>query len=326
MSDSYLGTAAIALFVISALGACDTDTSGRRLVGQLESDRIEITADFAEPIIERAVAEGETVTAGQLLIRQDTARIDAGIAEADAALLQARARLDELIRGPRREQIEAASAAVDGARKDLAFRVIELKRAEDLLARGLTSHEIRDRASASHDAAKANLDSLEARLDELLNGTTVEELRQAEAAVSAAENRIASLGVERDRHELHAPVAGVVDSLLFEPGERPMAGQPVAVMLGGEQVYARIFVPESMRVQVSPGTRARVYVDGMATPVDGRVRWIATESAFTPYYALTEDDRGRLTFAAKVDLAGVDRRLPDGVPVEVELDVDGAGN
>ncbi|MDH4071741.1 MAG: HlyD family efflux transporter periplasmic adaptor subunit [Gammaproteobacteria bacterium] len=315
--------AAVAIFV---LAACEADGDGRRFVGQLESDRIEISADYAEPIVDRAVAEGERVSAGQLLLRQDTARIDARIGEADATLQQARARLDEIVRGPRREQIDAARATVEGARKDLDFRETELGRAQDLFDRSLTSSEARDRARAARDAARASLDSFEARLDELLSGATVEELRQAEAAVAVAERRIASLGVERDRHTLRAPVAGVVDSLLFEPGEKPAGGQPVAILLGGEQAYARIFVPESLRVQVVPGTRAWVHVDGMAAPVEGRVRWISAESAFTPYYALTEDDRGRLSFAAKIDIEGVDRRLPEGVPVEVELDIAPGGN
>jgi len=55
------------------------------------------------------------------------------------------------------------------------------------------------------------------------------------------------------------------------------------------------------------------------------VRWVASESAFTPYFALTEHDRGRLSFVAKVDILDSDRRLPDGVPVEVELLLDQAG-
>jgi HlyD family secretion protein len=133
------------------------------------------------------------------------------------------------------------------------------------------------------------------------------------------------LQIDRERHSAFAPASGVVDSLLFEVGERPARGQPMAILLSGGQVYARVFIPESMRVLVSPGTKARVFVDGLAEPLDGRVRWVATESAFTPYFALTEHDRGRLSFAAKVDILDSDRRLPDGVPVEVELLLDNAG-
>jgi HlyD family secretion protein len=315
-----------ALLLVLALAfiGCEADDPNHRLVGQLESDRVEITADYAEPIIERAVIEGERAEAGQLLIRQDTARIDAQLAEAEAALRQTGARLDELVRGPRREQIVAAQASVEGARNELEFRETDLKRMQDLYDRELASSELRDRAQVARDTAAANLESLEARLDELLSGTTAEELRQAEASVKQSQARIDTLTVERERHSHRAPVAGVVDSLLFEPGERPQAGQPIAILLAGEQVYARVYVPEALRVQVRPGTRAVVYVDGMQGPVDGRVRWVSSEAAFTPYFALTEADRGRLSFAAKVDLLNVGRRLPDGVPVEVQLRLDDA--
>src|SRR5690606_31034428 len=127
------------------------------------------------------------------------------------------------------------------------------------------------------------------------------------------------LEVDRARHRPVAPADALVDSILFEPGERPQAGQPLLVLLTGEQPYARVYVPEPVRVSVAPGTAARVYVDGRAAPLDGRVRWVSSDAAFTPYFALTEHDRGRLSFAAEVDILDAPTRLPDGVPVEVVL-------
>lgn len=302
-----------------ALGGCDSPDANQLVVGQLESDRVEITADFAEPIIERPVIEGQSVNAGDLLISQDTSRIEAKIAEAEAALQQARARLDELIRGPRKELIDAERANVQGARDELEFRETDLARAQKVLEQNLTSYEIRDRARVARDNAKAQLENREAILEALLTGTTPEELRQAEEAVEQAEARLASLTIDLQRHSTVAPVDGVVDSLLFEVGERPAAGQPMAILLPGRQPYARIYVTESLRVHVQPGTEARIHVDGLDAPLDGRVRWVASEAAFTPYFALTEHDRGRLTYLAKVDIVNADRRLPDGVPVQVEL-------
>jgi HlyD family secretion protein len=309
----------------AALVACDGADNGQRIVGQLESDRIEIVAEVSEPILERAIIEGQQVERGQLLIRQDTSRVETAIAEAKAYELQTGARLDELIRGPRKEQILAAQADVRGAQHELEFRETDLARAEQLLQRELASPEVRDRAKAARDAAQANLESFSARLEELLSGTTKEELQQAEEGMRQAGARLASLQIDLERHSTFAPSAGVVDTLLFEVGERPAPGQPMAILLSGAQVYARVFIPESMRVLVSPGTKARVYVDGLEQPLAGRVRWVASESAFTPYFALTEHDRGRLSFAAKVDILDSDQRLPDGVPVEVELTLDQAG-
>ena len=310
------------LLTVLILFGCDSQDETHRLVGQLESDRIEITAEVSEPITERSVIEGQSVSAGDLLIVQDTSRIAAKIAEATASELQAQARLDEMIRGPRRELIVAARANVQGARDELAFRETDLARAQEIFDQKLASEEIRDRAKAARDNAKANLESLEAKLEELLTGTTPEELRQAEEAVSQAKARIASLAIDLDRHSATAPVDSVVDSLLFEEGERPAIGQPMAILLSGEQPYARVYVAEAMRVHVTPGTRARIFVDGLEGPIDGRVRWVANEATFTPYFALTEHDRGRLSFAAKVDVVNASTRLPDGVPVEVEMLID----
>jgi HlyD family secretion protein len=117
-------------------------------------------------------------------------------------------------------------------------------------------------------------------------------------------------------------VDGIADARLFETGERPSAGQPVMILLGGAQPYARVFVPETIRVNIRSGTEARVYVDGLESPLAGRVRWVSSDAAFTPYYALTERDRGRLSYVAKVDITENRERLPDGVPVEVEFLVD----
>lgn len=313
---------ALAFLAAGTLAGCGEADESNRLVGQLESDRIELTAETFEPIIERAVIEGETVSAGQIILRQDTARVLTRMDEAQAALQQKRARYDELVRGPRRELILAAQASVSGAQKELEFRQTDLSRAEEIFARQLASPDVRDRAIVAHDSAKANLDNLEAKLNELLTGTTIEELRQAEESVRQAEAQVAAIQIDIDRHTTTAPVDGVVDSLLFEPGERPAPGQPIAILLSGEQVYARIYVPESLRVHVESGTAARIYVDGMTESLTGRVRWVASESSFTPYFALTERDRGRLSFVAKVDILDAGKRLPDGIPVEVELLVD----
>lgn len=307
---------AAAVFLI---GACDGSNSVQRVVGDLASDRIELTVEASEPIVEILVAEGEAVIAGQLLLRQDATRAMARLAEAIAALAQAQARLDELVRGPRQEQIAATRANVQGAIRDLEFRGAEYERTKRIHEQQLASPDLLDRAKAALDAAQANLDLRRAQLQELLAGTTVEELTQAEQALRQAEARRDYLQVDVERHEVRAPVAGIVDSRLFEPGERPASGQPVLILLGGVQPYARVYVPEAIRVNIGPGTAARIFVDGLEEVLDGRVRWVSSESAFTPYYALTERDRGRLSYLAKVDLVGRRDRLPDGVPVEVEF-------
>ncbi len=310
-------TSAIAVLVVVA--GCGNDENPYRVVGQLASDRYEITAESSEPITAIHVAEGQDVAAGDILVVQDPRRAEARLAQADAALAQAQARLDELVRGPRAEQIAAARASVEGASRDLEFREAEMQRTQEVHARGLISPEDLDKAKAALDAAESNLDLRQAQLEELLTGTTVEELAQAQQAMKqAAAVRDAAL-IDLERHTLVSPVDGIADTRLFEQGERPSPGQPVMIVLGGQQPYARVFVPETIRVNIAPGTSARLFVDGLDAVLDGQVRWVASDAAFTPYYALTERDRGRLSFVAKVDITTARPRLPDGIPVEVEF-------
>lgn len=307
---------------LAVLAGCGDGDSPYRVVGELTSDRIELTAETNEPITSILVSEGEPVTAGQVLIEQDARRAAARLSEAEAVLGQAQARLDELVRGPRSELIEGARANVEGATQEREFRQSELERMREVHARGLASPEALDQAQAALDAAQATHKLRVAQLEELLAGTTVEELAQAEQAVRQAAARRDAAAVDLDRHTLRSPVDGIADARLFELGERPNPGQPIFIVLGGQQTYARVFVPEEVRVDISAGTKARVHVDGLAEPLAGRVRWVSSDAAFTPYYALTERDRSRLTYVAKVDITEEHTRLPDGVPVEVELLVD----
>lgn len=307
---------------LCALTACTSTDNSNRVVGELASDRIELTVEFSEPIIEIAVVEGEIVVAGQALLSQDSARAIARLAEAEAAYLQSKARLDELVRGPRNESIAAARANVEGATQEFNFRQNEQARIQEIHQRGLASAEVLDRADAALDAAQAGLKLQLAQLEELLAGTTFEELAQAEQAVKQAAARRDSAQIDVDRHTLRAPVDGIIDSRLFELGERPGIGQPALILLGGEQPYARVYVPEDLRVRVHSGSKALIYVDGLQMPIAGRVRVVASEPAFTPYYALTERDRSRLSYVAKIDIAEQRDRLPDGVPVEVEFVLD----
>ena len=312
----------IAYFALTAAllsTACSSESDTNRIVGELASDRVELTAEAAEPILEILVAEGQQVEKGQLLLRQDTRRAVAKLAEANAAMLQSQARLDELVRGPRSEQIAAARANVAGAAKELDYRKSEYARVLEIQELNLASDEALDSAKAALDAAHANDEVRRAQLQELLSGTTIEELAQAEQAVAQGAARRDLLAVDLERHSIVAPVAGIVDSRLFEVGERPSSGQPMLIMLPGEQPHARVYVPEEQRVHVRAGDSVKVHVDGMDLVLDGRVRWVANEAMFTPYFALTERDRGHLTYAAKIDLEIDGERLPDGVPVSVEL-------
>ena len=113
---------------------------------------------------------------------------------------------------------------------------------------------------------------------------------------------------------------GPIDRLSEARGHR--AGATVAVLLASGRIYARVYVSEPMRTRLTIGSRAEVRLDGFTQPLIGHLRWIASSAAFTPYFALNQHDRSRLSYLAEVDLdtgsLQIDEiDLPVGVPVEV---------
>ncbi|CSD20243.1 HlyD family secretion protein [Vibrio cholerae] len=67
------------------------------------------------------------------------------------------------------------------------------------------------------------------------------------------------------------------------------------------------------------GQTVTVHVDGIKDQYQGKIRWVANEPSFTPYYALTEKERSRLMYLAEVDLPESAMDLPSGLPAQVDL-------
>lgn len=311
---------------VACLSAC-TNADAPVAVGTLERDRLDLVAEASEPIVARPVEEGDFVRAGDLLVKLDPARFEARVGQAMAARARADARLSELVRGPRHERISEARAHLQGTEGRLVTARSALDRTKKLRSDGVVSADQLDQRRASFDEALAARDAARASLDALLDGTTVEELAQAEAGLSEADALLADARVQLERLEVRAPAAGRVEALPFYVGERPPPGGVVAVLLSDQAPYARVYVPAAIRRDVVPGTRAQVRIDGRAEPLAGRVRMVASDASFTPYFALTERDRGRLVYLSKVDLVDEDARaLPTGLPVEVEFEIDGASS
>lgn len=312
--------AGLALLIAAPLAACDRDEAPGA-VGLTEWDRLELIAETSEPLIETLAREGERVVAGAVILRQDDRRLRAQRDEAAAALTQARGRLAELARGPRGEQIDRARANLQSAQSEEDNDRREWQRLQGLAEKNLVSREAADAARTRLERAAADSRALQAALAELLHGSSAEELAQAEAGVAQAEARLRALDISLDNLTLRAPRAGLVDSLPYRVGERPAAGAVVAVLLDGAAPYARVYVPEPLRVHVNRGSEVTVRVDGLGAALSGRVRTISSDAAFTPYYSLTERDRSRLAYVAEIELAGPGaERLASGIPVAVEFD------
>lgn len=305
------------LFVALAAGC---SPAGPQVVGTLERDRISLPAPVSERIASIEVVEGDDVAAGTVLVTLEEARTRARVAALEADATRFEQVLIEARKGPRDERIAAAREQLRRAGSVAANARRERDRVDAVVQRGLLPVAERDRARSASAVADAEAGTAKAALDELLQGTRVEEIAQAEAALASARASASAAAIDLERVRIVAPRAGRVESLPFEVGDQPPAGAALVLLLVGERPHARVYVPQPLRVGLRIGDAATVVVEGHARRYAGRVRTIRSEPEFTPYYALSGEDAAQLSYLAEIELEAEAAELPVGVPVSAEFD------
>ncbi|MCG9236645.1 HlyD family efflux transporter periplasmic adaptor subunit [Vibrio harveyi] len=313
MKRIILGT-----FVITLLTACSKD-DGQQALGTLERDRVTFTATSSEIIRALPIKEGSQVTEGEVLVQLDTKNQEAILARAVAEQARADAYLLKLTNGERPEDIAAAQARVARAEAQLTEAQKNYQRKAELERKKLISQSEKDTALAARDSARAELDSSQEEFSKLTTGSRPEDIEQAKAELMAAKADVALQQQKLAELTITATRDGLLDNLPFNLGERVPVNGIVAVIQASRVPYARVYVPATYRVNFIPGKAVQVHVDGVEKPLEGTVRWVATEPSFTPYFALTEEERSRLMYLAEVDLQDSAESLPSGIPAQVDL-------
>ena len=144
--------------------------------------------------------------------------------QARASVDEAGRRLAELQSGPRQREIEEARAALAGAQSALETETREYARVRSLVERKLVSASSLDQAQARRDAARSSRDQARARLKLLQEGTRIEQLQQAQAALARSRAALAELETTASRYVVHAPRPGTIEALPYKLGERPAGG------------------------------------------------------------------------------------------------------
>jgi multidrug resistance efflux pump len=154
--------------------------------GTIEATEIDISAKVPGKIIRLTVQKGDSVTEGQLLAELDSDELRGQVEQARGALAAAKARLADLLRGTRSEQIRQAranlaqaQAAADGAAKVLAI-------AREAYTKSTQLKGQVEAAQAQYDAAKSAYDQAKAGLDLVEEGTRQERIDQAHANLESA--------------------------------------------------------------------------------------------------------------------------------------------
>ena len=213
----------------------------------------QLAFERAGKVVDVLVDQGERVAIGQELAQLDTRQLLARQRQLNANLREATARLDELVAGPRKEQIAAAEAEVRNLMAQKQLQQLNMLRRESLLKSNAIVQEEFDSARFGLDAIAAQLDAAQQRLNELRAGTRSEQVEAARAAVEQLEASLA--GVKHDLEDcvLHAPFAGTVAERFVDEGAVITPQSPITRIVEDTRLEAWIGLPAETAQHLAVG-------------------------------------------------------------------------
>ena len=187
--------------------------------GIVEADDIHVGSKIGGRVLKVVARKGQTVKAGEVLVLLEPRELDASLAEVQAAMRQAQAKLALLTAGYREEEIEQAEAAmkqsqaelsqlvagprqqeIDQARADWLAAKAQAensrklqRRMEDLSKRDLIAKQDFDDAQAKAEESEQKMKSARERYDLVLAGTRTEEIERARQRLAETEAKLRQL-------------------------------------------------------------------------------------------------------------------------------------
>src|ERR1700737_4422256 len=316
--------------------------------GTVEARNLRVGAKIAGRIDQVLVREGDHVKPGQVLVTFDDKELQASlqqsraaaekaqrgyrpeeIAEARAAAAQAKAEYEQRKNGYRKEDIAAAQADVDRAKADENRTHLDFQRYDSLAKKDLVSKQQRDTAEAAWRIAVATAENAQHKLDQLQHGYRAEEIAAAEARYRQAQATLEKLEHGNRREDVEAAKAALsYDEARFRerqvldvrPGDLVAPNTPVATLLEQNQIYIRIYIPETEIGHVKIGQKAEVRVDSFPNKVfDGEVEQINQQAEFLPRNVQTREERVHQVFGVKVRITDSSDQVRAGMAADVKL-------
>jgi len=289
--------------------------------GTIEATDADLGFQAPGRVLSIDVREGDAVSAGDELGRLDARELEAAVAGAMAQLAAAEARLAELERGSRPQELATAEAGVRSAvqRNDEARR--NASRATTLFDGGAISRQAMDQATTVVEVSTAALEQAEEHLALVREGPRTETISAQRALVEQARAYVARAEAALSYAVITAPFAGIITARHREPGEAVMAGAPVLTVLDPDDRWVRIYIREDQIGLVRLGSTAEIVSDTYPDRVyAGEVVFIGNEAEFTPRNVQTAEERIKLVYPVKIRITeDPNFELKPGVPADVTL-------
>jgi HlyD family secretion protein len=206
-----------------------------------------------------AVAEGQAVEAGQLLIELDNSDNQASLAQSVAAVAQAQAKLqqlNELSQPVALQTLAQAQATALQARKTL-------DRNRDLVAKGFISQAAVDDAQRAVDVTISQVATAQAQVKTNTSDGSDRVLAKAALAQALAGQELARVKLAQGK--VLAPSSGVLISRSVEVGDIVQPGKALMVLAASGRTQILIQVDEKNLSKIALGQKAYASADAFAS-------------------------------------------------------------
>ena len=301
-----------AVFALTACNAAPAETTTEDIAPQpaliiaegrlLPAEYVDQSFTVPGEVAEVLVANGDTVTAGDALVRL--------VESPDAVLALARARSEALAA---QQALDALTASADLNLANAKLAVID---AEDALDSAQSRYDANksDENQAALDAANATLTLAQDALKAIEDGQGIDPdaLALAEARVESANAALSSAEALVAAHTLTAAQDGVVVGLNLLPGQRVAAGAPV---LSVADLDAWVVKTDNLTeldvAAIAVGQKVDVVLDALPeTTLTGTVSEVALRY---------EEKRGDITYTVTISIDPSDAPLRWGMTAAVRF-------
>jgi HlyD family secretion protein len=216
---------------------------------------VQVGSQVSGQIAELLADFNTAVKAGQVVARLDPATFEAKVLEARADVQVAKANVSM-----QQANVGEVEAEIQGIRAMLTNADQDLKRSQALLERGTVAASVHDKAVATRDQLRANLESAGARLRR-----QKAQLDNAVAVVQAKEATLRQRDLDHEHSVIRSPVDGVVISRNVDIGQTVAASLQAPVLFTIAQdlrhMQVQVRVDEADIGRIREGQPAKFTVD-----------------------------------------------------------------
>ncbi len=293
-----------------------------KLSGNIEAHESLVSFKVSGRIVDLPVDEGMAIQCRGLVARLDDNdyRQQLDIDEANTLVRERELQLG--LAGNRIQDIRAAQQTVIDARADLDQKKQDYGRYEALYQKDEIAGQVRDRAATAVTIAQATLNRSQEVYDELVEGTRKEQIAVDRSMVAQAHADTEMAKIRLDYTVLRAPFTGVVLTREAELGEVVAPGTPIVTLADLDNIWLRVYLPETDLGKVRWGQQVDVRTDTYpGKNYRGRVSVIASDAEFTPKSVQTAQERVTLVYRIKIDVQNPNYELKPGMPADAYIKV-----